>query len=611
MTKPGPRSPYTPPMANVLVAFQGRIRDHGKEPALMRKSGGHWETLTWELYGQQAQRVARALAASGVQPGDRVGLISATRLEWVVCDMAILANRAITVPVYPSSTAQDSVYILNHARVKLCFVETTKLWEKIKSQRDKLPAGITFVLIDGSDPELTSFQKFLESAPEQGPDMIEEASRSISGDDVATIVYTSGTTGLPKGAVLTHGNLVAEAHGVGTWIGRSTNDITLSFLPLAHIFARMIHITSIVSGYVTAYAVSMDTVIENLAEVKPSFMAGVPRLFEKIYAKVMGQLEAAGGVKGKLGKWALSVGQRVAEARRKGEPVGGVLALELSLADKMVLSKIRARFGGNMQFFVSGGAPLSRDIAAFFEAIGCEILEGYGLTETTAATHLNPRGKARLGSVGIEMPGVETRIAEDGEVCLRGPHIMKGYYEDATATAASFDGDWFLTGDIGEIDADGYLKITDRKKDLLITAAGKNIAPQKIENALKTIPFLSQAMVYGDRKKFLVALLTLNVPETIARLARDGVTVKEGEPLASHPKVRALVQQAVDEKNRELASYETIKSFVLLDQDLTMDSAELTPTMKLRRREVVKRYGAQLEALYGEEAAPVTDAVHA
>ena len=611
MTSSGPRTPYTPPMPNVLVAFVDRISNHAKEPALMCKRGDVWETLTWELYGAKVRQLAQALAASGIAAGDRVGLISATRVEWVVSDLAILANRAITVPVYPSSTPQDTAYILHHARVKLVFVENAKLWEKVKQQRDKLPEGVTFVLFEGAaEAGVIPLAQFLERA-KATTDLVEEGSRALTSDDVATIVYTSGTTGLPKGAVLTHGNLVAECAGIQPWIGRSTSDVTLSFLPLAHIFARMLHFAGIVIGYVTAYATSMDTVVENLSEVRPTFMAAVPRFFEKVYAKAMGRLEAAGGAKRTLGQWAIRVGLEAAEVHRRGEALSTGLALQLAIARPLVLKKIRKLFGGRMQFFVSGGAPLSRDIGAFFEAVGTEILEGYGLTETTAATHLNARGRARLGTVGQELPGMETRIAEDGEVCVRGPLVMKGYYEDAAATQAAFDGQWFLTGDIGEIDPDGYLRITDRKKDLIITAAGKNIAPQKIENLLKTIPLLSQAMVYGDRKKFLVALLTLNVPDMKARLARDGITVPDGQ-LGTDPRVRAIIQQALDEKNRELASYETIKSFLLLEQDLSMESAEITPTMKLRRREVIKHYGAQLEALYGEEAAPVSaGAVHA
>jgi long-chain acyl-CoA synthetase len=638
MTASTSRAPVTPhphPVRTILESLRSRIASHPHAPALMRKYQGSWESLSWAEYGSAAQEIARGLAALGIQPGDRVGLLSATRIEWTIADVGILATGAICVPVYPSSTADDTVYILGHSGVKLVIVENQALYDKFGKERGgRLPAGLPVVFIDaagkpgpaapkapgspGPAPEapaspsgspghaadglmtLADLKALGRSSTE---DMIGRACSRVSPEDVATIVYTSGTTGMPKGAVLTHGNLVAECQGLGPSMRLSPADITLAFLPLAHIFARMLHFAGIHLGYTTAYAESMERVIDNLAEIRPTFVAAVPRLFEKIYGRVMSQIDSASGMRRKLALWAVSVGEKVSAARRKARRIGPTLSLQHGVADKLVLSKIRARFGGRLDFFVSGGAPLSTDIARFFDALGIEILEGYGLTETTAATHINAYGESRLGKVGRPIPGVETRIADDGEVCLRGPVVMKGYFRDDVATAAAFQDGWFLTGDIGTIDEDGYLAITDRKKDLLITAAGKNIAPQKIENLLKTIPFLSQAMVYGDRKHYLVALLTLNPQEVQARLARDGHTVAPGQSLAGDARVRAMVQQAVNEKNRDLASYETIKDFVLLDRDLTMESAELTPTLKLRRREVVRRYGAELDALYERAAA--------
>jgi long-chain acyl-CoA synthetase len=412
----------------------------------------------------------------------------------------------------------------------------------------------------------------------------------VRRDDLATLVYTSGTTGPPKGVMLTHGNLLADAAGLAKVVPVTVDDEQLLFLPLAHIFGKMLVVSAIRIGYSTAFAETMLKALDNAAEVRPTFMGAVPRVFEKVYAVANEKAASAGGVKQRLFAWATEVGKR----RQGGW--GGFWA------DRLVLSKIRARFGGRIKFLISAGAPLAKELADWFDGAGIPVLEAYGLTETSGGSTFNPLGRQQYGTVGPALPGVQVKIAGDGEVLVRGPTVMKGYWGHDEATREVIDAEgWFHTGDIGEIDGEGYLRITDRKKDIIVTAGGKNVAPQNIENLMKQSAWVSQAMVYGDKRPYLVALVTLNV-ETVTRFAREKGIGGEPGTLVEHVEVRAEVQRAMDDVNSRLSSFETVKRFAILERDFTIEGGELTPTLKVKRKVVSDRYEKLLEELYAAQA---------
>jgi long-chain acyl-CoA synthetase len=429
-----------------------------------------------------------------------------------------------------------------------------------------------------------------------------ERAASVGPDSVCTIVYTSGTTGDPKGVVLTHDAFVFECGAIADALKMGPDDEQLLFLPLAHIFAKVLMFAAIRLGYVTSFAEGIPKVVQNIGEVKPTFMGSVPRIYEKVYTKVVSGAEQAGGLKKKIFDWSVSVGQEVSGERQAGREPTGLLAFKYGIATKLVFSKLHTLFGGRLRFFISGGAPLSKDIAEFFHAAGILVLEGYGLTETTAATHINRSDAYKFGTVGQALESVEVKVAEDGEILMRGRNIMREYFGKPDATAESLDGDgWFHSGDIGEIDDLGFLRITDRKKDLIVTAGGKNIAPQMLENSLKVSPYISQAMVHGDKRKFLAALITLDEDTAKAWAGDNGIQFKDLADLSQHPKVFELIQGEVDKRNAELPSYERIKKFAILEQDLSQEAGELTPTLKVKRKAVTERYRSLLDSFYDEK----------
>lgn len=588
--------------------FWSRVETSGGRPAQQFKRGGSWQTLTWGQVGEIVRELALGLIALGRQKGDPVALLSASRAEWVQADFAILSAGCITVPVYPTYPSDLLAYVVNDSGARTLIVEDATQLAKALEAREGMPGLEHIVVMGGYEaPEPPQMVMTWEALRRLGRES-EEAHRSTlaervaSGrpEDVATIVYTSGTTGPPKGVVQTHANHVAALVSSNQTTPVEEGWVHLLFLPLAHSFARLESFIGVHRGLTTAFAESLDTLAENLREVRPHFICSVPRVFEKVYAKILAGVEAGSPVKQKIFHWALGVGREVSRHQQRRQPLPGGLELRRKLAHRLVFSKLQAALGGRLQWAVSGGAPLSRDIAEFFHAAGILVLEGYGLTETCPVATFNRPDRYKFGSVGQALPGVELKIADDGEILIRAGNVAtRGYYKQPDATAQVFEPNgWFHSGDIGHLDEEGFLHITDRKKDLIVTAGGMNIAPQNVENSLKADPFISQVMVYGDRRPYPVALVTLN-PDELAKFAREhGILATAPEILVKHPAVVARVARTVEEKNTHLQSYARVKKFAILPGDFTQEGGELTPTLKVKRKVVTEKHREALEELY-------------
>ena len=595
-------------MADETLAkmFWSRVERHQDRVAQEWKRGGVWERLTWRQYGETVRELALGLLALGRRPGDAVALFSHSRAEWVQADFAVFSAGCVSVPVYPTYPAEQLAYIVNDAEAKTLIVENTELLQKTLHVLGRMEKLEQIVVIEGPASGRGSFLEWedlkrrgRDAAPNLGP-LLEERLKSLRPDDVATIVYTSGTTGPPKGVVQTHGNHMAMMRAVNQASDVGESDKNLLFLPLAHSFARCEAFFAVFAGATTAFAENLDRVAENLKETRPTFIVSVPRVFEKVYAKVLAGVEAGSPAKKKIFYWALGVGREMSQLlqRRQSVPLG--LRLKHRLAHALVFSKLHAALGGRLRFANSGGAPLAKEIAEFFHAAGILIIEGYGLTETCPALTINRKDAFKFGSVGQVMAGIELEIAADGEVLARGPNIAsRGYYKNSEATAAVFDRDgWFHTGDIGRIDEEGFLFITDRKKDLIVTSGGANVAPQNLENLLKSDPFISQSMVYGDRRPYPVALITVN-PEELQKFAKaERIPGSDVSTLVRHPLVVERVERIVEEKNRELPSYARIKKFALLPEDFSQENGQLTPTLKVKRKVVFEKYQSVVDSLY-------------
>ena len=588
--------------------FWDRVERSGDRPAHQFKQSGDWKTITWREVGDVVREVALGLLALGRGKGDAVALLSTSRAEWVQADFAIFSAGCVTVPVYPTYPPDLIAYVVNDSGAKTIIVEDPGQLSKVLEARDKTPGLEQIVVITGYDaPQPPKMIMTWETLRRRGRDSVDahrstlaERVASTRPTDLATIVYTSGTTGPPKGVMQTHGNHIAAVTASKQATPVEEGWVHLLFLPLAHSFARLESFLGVAHGLTTAFAENLDKVGENLKETRPHFICSVPRVFEKVYGKILAGVEAGSPAKRKIFGWAVSVGRDVSRHQQRGQPVPATLELKRKLAHRLVFSKLHAALGGRLQWAVSGGAPLSRDIAEFFHAAGILLLEGYGLTETCPALTFNRPDRFKFGSVGQTLPGVQLRIAADGEILARGPNIATlGYFKQPEATREVFDLDgWFHTGDIGTIDGDGFLVITDRKKDLIVTAGGMNIAPQNIENLLKADPFISQVMIYGDRRPYPVALITVN-PEELSKFAREqGILTSEAAAIVKHPKVVERVGRTVEEKNTQLQSYAKIKRFTVLATDFTLDGGELTPTLKVKRRVVSQKYKDAIEELY-------------
>lgn len=595
----------TPRTLNEL--FFGAVERFADRPIAMRaKRQGAWTPLSYRDLYARVRDLSFGLGALGLRHGDRVALLSENRPEWAIADYACLALGCADVAIYPTLPAKQIEYILNDSGAAAIVVSTPAQLAKIAEIRATTPALRHVIAMDGTAglPGVIAWDDLLARGRAAQTDEVRWRREALAAqpDDVATFIYTSGTTGDPKGVMLSHGNITSNVVAGLEVLELDDRDECLSFLPLSHIFERMAgHYVMLQAGAVINYAENFDSVPANLVEVRPTVVLSVPRLYEKIYARVLDSALKGGAIKKWIFFWAKRTGERVVDLVLAGKPVPGLLGFHRRIADRLVFRKLRARVGGRLRFFISGGAPLSADVARFFHAASLPILEGYGLTETSPVICVNRAGRARLGTVGPAIPGVEVRIAPDGEILTRGPHVMKGYYHKPDATREAIDPDgWFHTGDIGELDADGFLRITDRKKDLIVTAGGKNIAPQPIENLVKTSKFVSNAVMLGDKRKFPVMLVVPNLDNLKAWAAHKQLAWSSEKALVEMSEVRAKMEREALKTMRDLAHFEVPKKFLVLLNDFSIESGELTPTLKVKRRVVEDHYRREIDALYAE-----------
>ncbi len=598
---------------SIAALFRDRVSRSGNREAFQFFRNSHLERVTWSEARDRVYDMAAGLMAYGLAIEDRVAIASTTRYEWALADLAIMCAGGATTTVYPTTMAEDVAFILADSGSKVVFAEDDGQVEKLRTHRHDIPDVRLVVTFTGEahsgDEEGDDWVISLADLEAKGravrdarPTMVDERIDLIAPDHLAVIIYTSGTTGRPKGAELTQDAIVYEAAAIHSIGILDQNDLQFLWLPLSHVFGKILLALPLQMGFPTAIDGKIDKIVDNLAVIKPTFMGAAPRIFEKAYARIAMTVEAETGIKRQLMDWALGVGQQAMELQSQGKPVGGLLAVQHAIADKLVLSKIRERFGGRVRFFISGSAALNKEIARWFGSVGLIILEGYGLTETSAATCVNrpSLGGYNYGTVGWPVPTTEVKLAEDGEILVKGPGVMRGYRNRPDANAEVFDDDgFFRTGDIGEIDANGFVKITDRKKDLFKTSGGKYIAPSLIESAFKAqCPYASQILVFGDGRNYATALVTLDPDAITGWAAANRMAGKSYAEISQSQEVRDLLQGYFDTLNEGLNRWETIKRFTVLDRDLTVDAGELTPSLKLKRKHVAEKFKANLEALY-------------
>jgi long-chain acyl-CoA synthetase len=583
-----------------------RARATPDRPAFIHPDRDGWKTLTWQETAQEARAIACGLLSLGLGREERCALFSSTRIEWILADLGILSAGGATTTIYPTSTPDDCVYILKDSEAAFVFVENPTLLSKLAARREEFPKVRRVILIEGP-PDEGGWTITLGALQESGrrydaahPDQFGAALGAVESDSLATLIYTSGTTGPPKGVELTHDCWVFEAEAIDALELLTPNDLQYFWLPLAHVFGKVLGVAQIRIGFPTAVDGRAEKIVENLGAIRPTFLCAVPRIFEKVHHRILEQARVAGSMKQKLFLWALAVGREVSALGQEGKKPTGWLAVKGAAADALVARKIRSIFGDRLRFVISGSAPLDRELALFFNAFGILILEGYGLTESSGATFVNRPEACRFGTVGLAVPGMEVRIAEDGEILLRGRGVMRRYHNRPDADVEGIDSEgWLHTGDIGELDARGFLKITDRKKDLIKTSGGKYVAPQALENRLAIhCRYVGQVLVYGNNRSFCAALITLNEAEIRAWARETGLDQKPFSELVQDPRVHALIQSAVRDLNAALPGHEAIKKFALLPTEFSVDSGELTPSLKLKRRLVEQRYAALLASLY-------------
>jgi long-chain acyl-CoA synthetase len=563
-----------------------------------KDTSGRWVSKNYREAGDIVRRLALGLIDLGIEKGDKVSLLANTRPEWTYFDFAALSVGAIVVPIYQTNSPDECQYVLENSDAKAVIVEDSDQLAKIDEIRDRVPKLQQVIRMEGAAGNAISMDELIEAGSSHSDSEWEQRWQSVTPEDICTIIYTSGTTGPPKGCVISHGNyrsMVTMALDESV-LERDTT--TYLFLPLAHSFALLIQLLSFdLGGNIAYWERDPLKIIPNLTEVKPHYFPSVPRIFEKIYTAATGEAEKSGGLKKLVFNWAIGVGRRVHERERVGKRVGWLLRKQYENADKQVLSKIRGLFGGRIKNCVTGAAPINPEILRFFDAAGVLVLEGWGMTETsTAATVAHPDA-FKFGKVGRAFKGCEIRIADDGEILVRGPNVFQGYYKNEEATREALEDGWLHTGDIGEIDHDGYLSITGRKKDIIITAGGKNITPANLEAEIKQSPYVSQCVVIGDRRPYLVALITLDMEECV-KLAEEKGWPKDAAELANHDEMRAMIQEHLDEVNERFARVEQVKKFEILPHDLSQETGELTPTLKVKRNVVTEKYEQEVDALY-------------
>jgi long-chain acyl-CoA synthetase len=591
---------------SVVEMFHHRIRSTPDTEAIHFRKDGVWTVINWKEVGTRARHMACGLRSLGIGAEQRVAILSGTRMEWILADMGILCAGGATTTIYPSNTAEECAYILEDSGSRFAFVENQKQADKLSSVRASLPELQRVFIVEGKESAdgwilpIAALEKLGREWDAKNPGQYDAVADAVGKDHLATLIYTSGTTGKPKGVMLTHDNWVYEGEAIDNLGIITPADKQFLFLPLAHSFAKVLEIAFIRIGVPTAVDGDIDSLVDNLGVVKPTFMGAVPRIFEKVYNKVLSGARESGGVKLKIFTWAMGVGKEVSALRQKKQEPSGLLSLKLSLADKLVFSKLKARFGGRIRFFISGGAPLSREIGEFFHAADLLVLEGYGLTESSAGTFMNRLDDYKFGTVGPAVPHTQVKFADDGEILLKGRGVMRGYYNLPADTAEALDADgWLHTGDIGELRDGTFLAITDRKKDLIKTSGGKYVAPQSIENKLKArSPLVSQVLVHGDNRNFCTVLIAVAEDTTKSWLAQQGITVGSYAELTTHPKVIEEIDRVVKELNRDLASYESLKKFALLPKDLSLEDGDLTPKMSVKRKVVEKKYRDLLDRFY-------------
>jgi long-chain acyl-CoA synthetase len=591
-------------MQTIARLFLHVTETYKKPGLLIYKKDGRYVPLSTEEVRQEVERIALGLRWLGVVPGDKVILLAENGPWWAMADYAILSIGAITVPIYTSLVPDQIKYIINDSDAKVVIVSDRNLWEKTAAVKKDLLKVAQFVSFEREPAEgvlpLEKIEAEGEKARLTDPRLFGMTAQAVKPEDTASIIYTSGTTGIPKGVLLSHANFMSNVEILSKILPFGDKDTDLSFLPLSHVLERLVTFAFMSRGVSMAYAESIETVAENLKEVKPTLMVSVPRLFEKIYARVMDTVLTGSSLKKKIFFWALKVGKTYGELTLQKRPIPGSLRRRRNIAHKLVFSKILEKTGGRVHFFVSGGAPLAKDIAEFFYALGIVVLEGYGLTESSPVIAVNTFENLKFGTVGKPIPGVEVKIAPDGEILARGPNIMRGYYKKDEETREALEGGWLHTGDIGHLDAEGFLVITDRKKDLIVTSGGKNVAPQPIENVLKQNPYIANAVVIGGSRKFIAALIVPNFEKLEEYAKSEGVAYVNRKDLIQNEAVVRFLLGEVDRSTPNLAPYEKVKKIALLERDFEIERGEITPTLKVKRNIVEDKYKELIDSLYRE-----------
>jgi long-chain acyl-CoA synthetase len=584
--------------------FLHTCRTYSKPELLKSKFDGVWRALSTSEFEQKVRRLSLGLQALGLRPGDKAALLAENGSHWVVADFAILCAGGITVPIYPTLPAEHIRYILDDSEASMVLSAGGVLWEKIAAIRPQLAGLKKAVLLTGGSVEndltIDDVMAMGAKAEADDPGAFERNALAIGADDLASIIYTSGTTGRPKGVMLTHGNFVSNILALDSVVPYDETDVILSFLPLSHVLERTGSFLYMYTGCSIVFAESVASVAENLLEIRPTKSISVPRLFEKIYARILDQVLAGSAVKRAIFFWAIRTGKRAAAIEATGRSLPKGLAMRRRLAKRLVFDKILARTGGRVRFFISGGAALAPDITEFFDALGLIILPGYGLTETSPVLTGNTLRDRRLGTVGKAIPGVEIRIAEDSEILARGPNVMRGYYKDEEATREVMAGGWFHTGDIGRLDEDGFLTITGRKKDMIVTSGGKNVAPQPIESLILANPYIQNVVVVGAERKFIAALVVPDFTRLEAYARSHGIDFRDGKELCRREEIINFLMAEIDRATPDLASFEKIKKIAVLDRDFEIEASEITPTLKIKRNIVELEYKAVIDSLYGD-----------
>jgi long-chain acyl-CoA synthetase len=571
---------------------------YGDAPAVRFKQGNDWVDRSFDQVLEIVRSLSLGLIDLGVVKGDKVSILANTRPEWTYFDFAALSAGAVVVPIYQTNSPEECQYVLENSDAKVVVVEDDEQMEKIRAVRDHLPLLEHVVRMSGTSEDAISLEDLAKRGEARDSVEWEERWKSVSPTDICTFIYTSGTTGPPKGCIISHGNYRAMLDMINETSVIEEKDVTYLYLPLAHSFALLIQLGSFDLGATLAYWERDPLqILPNLAELKPTYFPSVPRIFEKIYTAATSGIEKVGGVKKAIFNWSIEVGKKMRATERAGRKPGFLLRKQYEFADKQVLSKIRGLFGGNLRLAVSGAAPINPEILSFFDAAGVLVLEGWGMTETSTAATISSPDDFKVGTIGKPFPGCQIKIAEDGEILVKGPNVFQGYYKNEEATREAIVDGWLHTGDLGEIDADGFLKITGRKKDIIITAGGKNITPANLENEIKQHPLVSQCVVVGDRKPYLVALVTLD-PEDAVAYAKDHGLPEDPAQLATNPEVQKAIEDHVETINQKFARVEQVKKVAILPRDLSQETGELTPTLKVKRAVVASKHEQEIEKLY-------------